>query len=226
MKNGSNPGRLYAPDPRDRLFAAAPVVPLETARMHRYWNAGGWWGDQGSLPQCVAYAWTHWLEDGPVTHKGEPAPHFPQMLYARAQILDEWEGEMYDGTSVRAGAKAIQELGFIESYRWPFAWNEFEIALLEAGPIVIGIDWYAGMERPDPKTAIIEPKGELVGGHALKADGISRKKRLVRLKQSRGRRHGRKGHVFIGFDELEHLIFGANGEACLAIERPGAIQQR
>jgi hypothetical protein len=126
-------GRLYHPDARDQQFPMRFVIPAATPDIpHRYWWPGGWWGDQGAEPQCVAYAWLHWLADGPdtsrtIARRGRGVqPYVPaRELYCMAQTLDPWPGDctsprhqQYDGTSVRAGATALRQLGFIEIYWW------------------------------------------------------------------------------------------------------------
>jgi hypothetical protein len=189
----------------------------KSERTYRYWNAQGWWGDQGGASECVGFSITHWIEDGPVTHRG-PAPVVdPQELYLLAQQLDEWDGQDYEGTSVRGGMKAAQQLGFVKNYAWIYDAGAFVYSLLELGPMVIGIDWLAGMMDTDER-GLIYATGEVVGGHAILADGINVTKGLVRLKNSWGRSWGDDGFCWIPFDELEYLLFGANGEVALAEE--------
>ena len=213
-------GRLPAPDQRDEAYpiltllgTATPQSPLT----RRYWHAGGWWGDQGATSQCVAYGWTHWLEDGPVTHRGDPPIVDPAMLYHSAQLVDEWPGEGYDGTSVRAGAKVLQDIGWIESYHWAFDVDTIVETLLGLGPVVIGTNWYESMFEPDSE-GILRIEGPLAGGHCTKLDGVSKARGMVRLKNSWGRSWGVRGFGWLPFEALERLI-SEDGEACIAIER-------
>jgi len=142
-------GRRFAPDHRDLDHPVSARLKGGSPLEYRYWNANGWWGDQGNTPQCVAYAWTHWLEDGPVIQPG-PAPVIqPGTLYHDAQQVDEWPGDNYEGTSVRAGAKVLQARGYITSYSWAFTVDEMVASLLELGPIVVGTNWYDSMFDPD-----------------------------------------------------------------------------
>src|SRR5215217_2541716 len=107
-------GRLASVDERDKAFPLRALLPARAStRVWRYWNTQGWRGDQGETSQCVGYAWTHWLHAGPTTQP-KPAPIVrPQDVYMGAQRVDEWPGEDYEGTSVRAGAKALQARGFV-----------------------------------------------------------------------------------------------------------------
>jgi hypothetical protein len=211
-------GREYAPDERDRNFLMSAVMRRST-RTHRYWFQGGWWGDQGSLPHCVAFGWTHWLEDGPIVHDDVPPPLLvPKDLYDAAQLVDEWPGTDYDGTSVRAGAKVLKSWGHIQQYRWAFSLSDVVNALLEMGPVVVGTKWYQGMFSPDANY-FIHPTGSVAGGHAWVLNGVNTKEQRLRLKNSWGRNWGRTGNAFISFDDFEMLLED-DGEACIAVEAP------
>ena len=127
-------GRLHAEDPRDQQHLMAAPPSTRTARF--------WWGykvklDQGRTPQCVAFSWSHFLTDSPKPH---PAVLLdPATLYHEAQLVDEWPGEGYDGTSVRAGAKALVARSLIYgSYEWAFDLNTVIQQVLEVGPVVMG----------------------------------------------------------------------------------------
>lgn len=211
-------GRLQAADVKDQLFPMAKALSLEppSSRTSRAWNANGFWGDQGMTSQCVAYAWTHWLKDGPVTHK-KLIPD-PATLYKKAQQNDEWEGEepTYEGTSVRAGAKVLQSEGLIGNYYWAFDVETTIEALLTTGPVVVGTDWYSDMFSPNSKGEVT-PTGYVAGGHAYVLDGVNKKTGLIRIKNSWGRGWGKKGFAFIKFKDMDKLI-KQQGEVCLATE--------
>lgn len=212
-------GRLYAPDPRDYPLSARLATVPPSTRSHRYWNAEGWWGDQDGTSQCVAFAWTHWVEDGPVTHEGRPPILDPGDLYDEAQRVDEWPGEDYDGTSVRAGAKVLKMLDLISEYRFASSVGEVVKTLLELGPVVAGTAWVQGMMEPDAE-GFVEVTGSSVGGHAYKLDGVNVKRGVLRLKNSWGQGWGRRGHAFIAIEDFEKLL-RQDGEACLATEVGG-----
>jgi papain like protease len=219
-------GRRFAPDARDREYPLRALIAAPSVRHYRYWYANGWWGNQADSPQCVAYAWCHYLEDGPVmqTQPRTPPVVSPGMLYREAQKLDEWEGEDYDGTSVRAGAKVLQALGYLQSYRWGASVADVVDALLEVGPVVMGTNWYEDMFTPDD-AGFLRVRGALAGGHAYVLDGVNRSHALVRLKNSWGREWGQNGFAFMAIEDLGRLL-AEDGEACLGVEVKNPDTQR
>jgi hypothetical protein len=218
-------GRLQFHDERDKLFPLQAVLPPAKADItDRNWYQNGWWGNQLQTPQCVAFAWAHWLEDGPVTHKEIPPPMIaPTVIYGEAQQNDEWEGTSYEGTSVRGGAKALQARGWIKEYRWTTNVEELAQAILTTGPAVVGTNWYQNMFML-AKGGFLKPGGQLVGGHAWVINGVDTKTQRFRIKNSWGRDWGRQGNAFITFEDMQRLL-NEDGECCLAIENKKQTSQ-
>jgi hypothetical protein len=168
----------------------------------------------------------HWLEDGPTTHTrtksaGTGSLFATKEIYDAAQRVDQWPGESYAGTSVRAGAKVLMSKGVIQGYRWAFDAASVVDALLHRGPVVVGTWWYQDMFRPVTnkrlKKNIITATGAKAGRHAYMLNGVNTKLGLVRVKNSWGRDWGDNGHAWISIADLDKLIRDG-GEACLAIE--------
>lgn len=200
-------GRGVARDARDY-----ELVPEATDRKIRYWDDTRWYGDQGDTPECVGYAWAHWLYSVPIRNWIDPSG-----IYYFAKYIDEWPGQNYDGTSVRAGAKVLHRLGVIEEYSFAWDMESLAYALLELGPVTIGINWYEGMQEPDSRANIYRT-GQLLGGHAVVLTGINLAGGVVRGKNSWGRSWGRNGRFFLRLDDLEQLL-KEDGEVCIATEK-------
>lgn len=182
------------------------------AKGSKYWAEGPWQGDQGNTPQCVGYAWAHWLSGHPIRQWLSPYG-----IYRMAQHEDEWEGENYDGTSVRAGAKVLKALGYIHEYRWAKSVEALVTCVLQHGPVVVGTDWREGMMETD-ENGFIHAEGLVLGGHAYIVNGVNTREEKARVRNSWGLDWGDSGKAYIHLKSLDKLI-KAQGEACVAIER-------
>jgi hypothetical protein len=216
-------GRIEVIDERDANYPVSSVLLEGTKRKDfpkRAWWADGWWGNQGPYPHCVAYAWQHFLEDGPVIQGGFDRNSKPfyntTEFYNLCQLNDQWEGENYDGTSVRAGAKILKELGVIKAYKWAFTVEEVVSTVKLIGPMVVGTRWYSGMSQPDSK-GIMSASGTLQGGHAYVINGVDDTKGLLRMKNSWGQLWGKDGYAYISYADFATLL-SQGGEACIAFE--------
>jgi hypothetical protein len=214
-------GRLASVDVRDANYLLKERVET-SERYYRYWYDNAWWGNQGTRPWCVAYAWLHWVEDGPVTHNWAREPLFaPFDIYHAAQQVDQWPGDHYDGTSVRAGAKILKAKGVISEYRWAWDVDAIVRTILTTGPVVVGTRWYYGMSHPHLSEAgqyMMTVTGRVLGGHAYCLTGVSLGKQKFRIKNSWGRNWGSNGRAYISFDDMQTLL-DQNGEACMAFEK-------
>jgi C1A family cysteine protease len=130
--------------------------------------------------------------------------------------VDEWPGENYDGTSVRAAAKYLQKTGKIKSYYWAFDVNTLTNTVLNVAPVVVGTYWFYNMFYPD-RNGLIRATGQIAGGHAYVINGVDTIKKQFRIKNSWGKTWGQGGHAFISFSDMDKLI-KLNGEICLATE--------
>jgi hypothetical protein len=224
IENKYTLGRKHHPDEKDNNFLINDhllntISPLSAAITSRYWDDNIWWGDQGNTPQCVGYAWAHWIDDGPVYHTGTHPYIAPSVIYSNAQKLDEWAGENYDGTSVRGGVKYLKNSGLVSNYYWGYDVNTLVNTVLNLGPVVVGTNWYYNMFFPNSKNGLIKLGGSLAGGHAYVINGVATTSKLFRIKNSWGKSWGQGGHAYISFDDMARLI-REYGEICIATEIP------
>lgn len=151
---------------------------------------------------------------------------FARGVYQDAQKVDEWPGEDYSGTSVLAGAKTVQDRGYMGEYRWAFGVDDALRALGYQGPVVIGIPWYQSMFEPRPSGLVeVTPGGG--GGHAILVRGVSLKARLagepgpmpvVRLRNSWGHEWGLDGDCYIKVEDFQALLED-QGDCCVPVAR-------
>lgn len=207
--------RLVQFDQRSRNFPVRALISAAVKPRSYTWSCDAWL-DQGREGACVGFSISHEAASRPVVVRGITAT-IAQRVYKRAQQIDEWEGEEYDGTSVLAGIKAAQERGWYGEYRWAFGLNDLILAVGYKGPAVLGINWYEGMLEVGPK-GIIRPTGDIAGGHAILCNGVSIKNRLFRLHNSWGEGWGIFGDCFISFDDMDRLLH-EQGEACVPVKR-------
>lgn len=188
--------------------------------------------DQGSEGACVGFSMGHEIlaRPKPLTATEIQA----RAIYKRAQLIDPWPGENYEGTSVLAGIKILEEDNYIDEYRWAFGIDDLIMALGYKGPAILGVNWYAGQSNIDP-AGFIHPEGQLLGGHAILANGIKciwpyglvktlanldRARSYVRLHNSWGRNWGINGDCFISLAELGYLLSSEQwGEAVIPVLR-------
>lgn len=205
-------GRLPAADERDGNFRMA-VAP-QALPAYRYYSMGPIL-DQGPYPHCVGFAWRQWLSSALLKTRTGPAA---QTIYGEAQKIDEWPGEDYAGTSVRAGAKYLQSLGHISNYLWAWDVNTVKAWILSGqGTVVLGTLWYEDMFEPDAQ-GFIYPTGPEAGGHAYLLAGFSQDRDAFRIVNSWGRAWGESGRAWISSADVATLI-DRDGEAATAVEQ-------
>ena len=125
-------------------------------------------------------------------------------------------GNSYEGTSVRAGAKVLEQLGFIYQYNWAFNIDALVYSLLELGPVVVGTNWYSGMDNAD-RYGYINVAGSILGGHAYRLTGINTDYGVIRMDNSWSASWGIGGRAWITIPDFKRLL-EEDGEVCLAEE--------
>lgn len=227
-------GRLYSPDERDHQFLMRTAQPPEheAALVGMATYRRGPILDQGQTGTCVAHAWRAWLNGEPIRTTQGPNPF---ALYDMCILNDEFPDNDKDstdrqmGTSVRAGAKVLTNIGHVKSYLWAFTVDDVRRWVLSGqGGIVFGINWYEGLGRPDAE-GIIRATGSNQGGHAIYCFGADDRNGYVYLQNSWGKDWGGwphpkiraqmiyRGCARLPYDDLERLL-REQGEACTATE--------
>jgi hypothetical protein len=213
-----------------QAFAAEPFVPYPKA-----WRRGAIL-DQGQEGACVGHGVTGELLATPDRVNFAKAVHDPDVptksqdmafwLYRQAQREDEWEGEAYSGTSVNAGMRVAQRLGYVQGWRWATSREDFRDSLIQLGPVVLAIPWFSGMYSAPG--GLLRVSGTQVGWHCILANAWhpalsvngSPKTEKFRLVNSWGTSWGAYGSAWIDADELYgRLIEPNNGEMVVPLGR-------
>jgi len=213
--------RLVQFDERSRAFGVRHLVGAKKPRGYS-WSCNNWL-DQGSEGACVGFSMTHELAARPSVVSGLSA-QFARDVYWEAQKIDEWKGGSYpgaspvsEGSSVIAGVKILQRLGYIKEYRWSFGLQDLMLSVGYRGPAILGINWYEGMFDAGTD-GFVRIGGDLAGGHAILCNGVSITGRFFKLHNSWGRNWGVGGDAFISFADMERLLH-EGGEACVPTVR-------
>lgn len=208
-------GRLPEFDGRSRNYPIRSLLGAPRPPVTAIWDCDQVL-DQGQEGACVGFSWSHDLIAAP-----EEVPNidntFARQIYHRAQQLDEWPGEDYEGTSVLAGAKATTESGWLIEYRWAFSLEDILETLSYHGPVIFGVNWYSGMVNPDGQN-VIHPTGSIVGGHAIMGRGLIVETEQVILHNSWGSDWGVNGTCRISWGDLWRLM-SEDGECCVPVVR-------
>lgn len=209
-------GRLEEFDERSRDFPIRALLGAKPPRSYT-WKCSVVL-NQGNVGACTGFSWAQELAARPKVI-GNVTNQTGLTLYHKAQDLDEWPGNNYEGSSVLGAVKAVQELypGAIPEYRWAFGLDDLILAVGYAGPAVIGINWYNDMFTPDSQNTI-HVGGGLAGGHAILVNGVNVKNKLFRLHNSWGHGWGMQGESRISFADMGRLL-KEKGEACIPVRR-------
>ncbi len=143
---GYGTGLLPSHDARNADYPVAAMLDPAAALVSRVWAQPQRF-DQGQTPRCVGFSLAQELSADPVSVACSDwtGPN----IYALAQKLDEWPGEGYDGTSLLAGLKALQQYGYVGEYRWAATVEDVLNSLSQIGPVIMAGPWLSGMFTPD-----------------------------------------------------------------------------
>lgn len=238
--------RLVQFDERSRTYPITAVVPSRRPRSYTWRLSKNYVLDQGREGACVGYCGANELMARPsevslgsLNEATEKARYF----YHEAQRIDPWQGgsypgasPRYEGTSVLAGLKVLQHLGYFREYRWAFGIESLVLGIGHNGPAMLGVNWLDTWYNPSP-TGFLERGGRVVGGHAILAVSVQIvwksmvkfwKHRTIHdvdmdasyvvLHNSWGPYWGDNGQARISLSNLEWLM-AQQGEAAFAVHR-------
>lgn len=231
-------GRKHAPDERDRKFGMRLLLdplretyfPRGLAEGTRHYRPGKVL-DQGRTGTCVAHGWTSKMHAAPIMQQ---LPVSPYDLYRKIVQVDEWfdndseatapDAGLQSGTSVRAGAKVLQAMGYLQNYLWAESVEDVRAWHLAGfGGCVIGVNWTAAMFQTD-LDGFVNYTGSIQGGHCVVTTGWNDKVRhngklgrALRCQNSWSVQFGEKGRFWISEGDLAKLMQDA-GEVCASTE--------
>lgn len=205
--------RLIEFDERSREY---PIRTLVTGKARRSytWSVGVSL-NQGNEGACVGFGWAHELSARPVVRLQTNQDAFN--IYYAAQRVDAWPGENYEGTSVIAGAKIVQSLGYMAEYRWAFSEEDLALAVGYKGPAVLGTYWYSGMDSLETDSAgrrWASVDGSIRGGHCYITHGYSVPLNAYKCWNS----WGAPSEFWVTASDMK-LLLANQGEACIPVKR-------
>lgn len=223
--------RFPSRDERRSLWPFPDEIPKVTNPWIKSWESK-WTSDQGREGACVGHGLTTDAVASPYpgyhTLTTEQVNTFAHLMYKWFQTMDPWSGEDYEGTSVDAGFKGMRQLGWIKEWRWLETVDRIRDAVLQVGPVVLGVDWTENMYETRP-SGLVEIGGTKVGGHCITIIGYHPGMRIAgedwnaryevfKWKNSWGTGYGKNGVGYITRNDLATLM-AAGGEAAIAMGR-------
>jgi hypothetical protein len=163
-------------------------------------NASWWgWYNQGNEGACVAFAISRMMSNL------NRRRYAPWELYRLAQMTDEWPGENYSGTSVRAGLDVVATQGM-----WLPVDGRIDVG---KGPVAKeGIEVYRWANDVKDVAACLSPKDN---GKVILDQGY------VTILNSWGNdpTNGYPHKTRLSLEDLERLVFAENGECAVSTDR-------
>jgi hypothetical protein len=210
-------------DEHNKLFGVARLVP-EVPDTSRFWRPGPTLLDQGRTGHCGGFAAANEAQASPIRVRGVTNDYAHGYYYEiKDRGLDGFGRE--EGTSTQAVMKLGQARGLWAGYAWGFGMADF-YRQLELGPVLCGTVWRTRMFDPSAD-GVLDVGGADEGGHLWLCTGRYRNYRgpsgrtygpAIRIWQSWGE-WGLGGRAVILADGAEDVIFGANGEAGVPVDR-------
>ncbi len=186
----------YHEDLRDFSMADYLAKINKKGLVYKTWKTGEVW-DQGMNNSCVGYSCAMLLESDPKPVK--PVPD-PELIFTEAKKFDTVQKT---GTGIRSGLKALQKMGYAQSYYFTDEISEIIVAVLNLGPVIAGVDFYTHMLKATDR---LYASGGVAGSHALVVYGVDLKKEDFLVVNSHGREWGRLGKARVSFATMKKIF--------------------
>lgn len=185
----------YYEDIRDYSLSDYLKTINKKGLIYKVWNRGDVYEQQGN--SCVGAACATLLE-------AEPSPiKSPDPLTLFEEARKHEPDKTKQGVGLRAGLKALQSLNLIKSYYISDKIDEILIAVLNMGPVLVGVDLYASMRNCTGRIGI---GGSIVGSHAMVVYGVDLEEQHFLIVNSWGYKWGHLGTAEISFPTMEKIF--------------------
>jgi len=210
------PGRRLGRHVHHDSRSLAYLVEADGTAVSKRWQRRTPMLDQGNLGSCTGNAATGVLgtDSFYATLPGQPLDEAEAVkLYSAATTLDPYAGSYpptdtgSDGLSV---AKAAKAAGLISGYLHITSVAAAQTAI-QAGPFIIGSDWYDGFDTPN-SAGLVSISGSVRGGHEYECCGYDAGADTWELVNSWGTSYGVVGHFYYTSATLAQLL-AAQGDA-------------
>lgn len=173
--------------------------------------------DQGQTNHCVGFGWAGWGDAVPVEDAYQNAD--ATQIYYECKVVDG-QPNQENGSSVRSGAKAMQNRGRLGAYVFASAIDEVKQWVVNHGPVVVGSDWTQDMFTP-ASDGLVLPTGPVKGGHCYLMLGYDPAADRFEFENSWGSTWGKNGHFFMNAADFDRFVIqDPTGEVCAALELP------
>lgn len=211
-------GRLGRHVEHDARSLAYLVDETGVTVLSKLWSRATGILDQGDLGSCTGNAAAGALGCDPFRstlpatfHGDEPDA---RTLYSEATELDSISGTYPPddtGSTGLAVAKACKNAGLISGYQHATSFDALAAAL-QAGPVIVGMNWYSSFDDPDDQGLVkLTSPATVRGGHEVCVRGIDVEHELIHADNSWGSTWGYQGSFSFSFADCTRLL-GEDGD--------------
>jgi hypothetical protein len=210
---GKRLGRHLHHDPRSLNYPITEFLDQTKKITSKHWRRYLGPLDQGQLGSCTGNACAGMIGSVPLhINRAAGGPKIDENLaielYEKATQIDEFGGEYPPtdtGSSTLGVLKAAQQLGYITSYHWGFGVHDMMLTVAQLGPVIVGVNWYEGMDHPDGN-GFLNIQGDIRGGHEFEVLAIEVETQSFIMENSWGKHWGNNGRAKITWHDMDRLL--------------------